>query len=100
MAQSAIHDVMMLEQVAAFEESHVEVGEGADDGLEADEFYVESLLDRRISRRTGLPEYLVHWGGFDEDADSWEPAEGLPHDMMEEFDAAQKAARALKRSRR
>ena len=60
-------------------------------------FYVEALRDRRLNKRTGTYDYLVRWGGFAKDEDSWEPMAGLPHDMCIEFDALQ---RGSKRSRR
>lgn len=97
-AQSALPDAHAVELVAAFEESQLEEVPH-EDSLEPDEFYVEALLDRRVSRRTGTPEYLVRWGGFAEDEDCWEPMDGLPADMVEAFDAEQKAIRAAKRSK-
>ena len=121
-AQSAVVDTRTLELVAAFEEAvqaeEVEAveeevqspeaegevqGEAQDeahdeDDLDAGEFYVEEVLDRRLARRTGAYEYLVRWGGFGADDDSWEPADGLPSDMCEEFDATRRSARGAKRA--
>ena len=116
-AQTALPDTYALELAASFEmahvvahvEVHVEVEqevheeeiqqEEDDSSLEDGEFYVDKLIDRRICV-SGQTEYLVRWGGFGEEHDSWEPPEALPKDMMDEFDAAQKAARRDKRARR
>ena len=43
-------------------------------------------------------EYLVRWSGFNEEADSWEPVDGLPQDMVAEFDAALRGSRGAKRA--
>ena len=29
--------------------------------------------------------YLVHWGGYDTDGDTWEPKGNLPADMVEKY---------------
>ena len=112
-AQTALPDTYALELAASFEMAHVvahvevqqevheeEIQQEEDDSsLEDGEFYVDKLIDRRICV-SGQTEYLVRWGGFGEEHDSWEPPEALPKDMMDEFDAAQKAARRDKRARR
>ena len=98
--------VRAIELVAAFERSQAEeehpieaAASMEDGGLEDGEFWVEARLNSRVSRRNGNIEFLVRWGGFGEEEDSWEPADGLPQDMVEEFDV-QRAARASKRARR
>jgi hypothetical protein len=106
-AQSALPDTHAIELVAAFEETAAaadelegdDAGEGDDAsmGEESNEFFVEALLDRRLRRRDLTYEYLVHWWGFDASQDSWEPAEGLPLDMREEFDASMRSSKRARR---
>ena len=72
-------------------------GEGDDEGnegaLERGEFYIKELLERRVNHLTGGFEYLVRWGGFGDEEDSWEPADGLPEDACREFDKAQRESK-------
>ena len=58
-----------------------------DDDDDDDEYVVEKLVNRRMNCGTGRYEYLVRWGGFPPEDDTWEPAEGLPADTRSAFDA-------------
>jgi len=56
-----------------------------------DEFEVEKVLDKRVSKKGGV-EYLVKWKGFDnQEDDTWEPAENLDGAEVEirKFEMAQ-----------
>jgi hypothetical protein len=118
-AESALADTSTLELVAAFEEAQEadaqeeeqeeeEEGnapeeeeaekESSDDHTLEGEFVIEALLARRLRRRDQTYEYLVHWGGFGPEEDSWEPADALPADMREEFDAAQRGSARARRA--
>ena len=93
-----------VELLAAFKEAQVEEPQVAG-GTEAepedpDEFYVEALLDRRYSYRSSSLEYLIRWGGFGSEDDSWEPAEGLPADMRSEYDASHRGSGRAQRRRK
>jgi hypothetical protein len=46
------------------------------DSVLPDELYeVETIKARRLSK--GKPEYLIHWKGFEDKHDSWEPLDNL-----------------------
>ena len=66
---------------------------------DTDEFHVEALLDRRYSLRLSCLEYRVRWGGFGSEDDSWEPADGLPLDIRDEFDASRRSSGRAQRRR-
>ena len=107
-AEAELPDAYALELAAAFEEGQEEedAADDDDDNDEADadaadadeEYVVERLLERQYDRSAKRYEYLVRWGGFGPEEDSWEPAEALPLDMREEFDAALKKAKRSHKS--
>ena len=53
------------------------------------EYSIGALLDKRDT--DDGDEYLVHWRGFDDDDDSWEPEEAIPKKMIQRFLALSKA---------
>ena len=71
-----------------------------DDDLDSDEYVIETLLQRRMNCRTGRYEYLVRWKGFGAEEDTWEAAEGLPRDLRDACDAAQRSSQRAGRQRR
>lgn len=63
-----------------------------------DEFVVESILDHRgdVRRKSSL-EFKVHWLGYEQDEDSWEPYKGVRHlALLDEYVARHPALKALK----
>ena len=54
----------------------------------AEEYEVESILDKRIVK--GETKYLVRWKGWPEEYDKWEPEENLEGapDLLKEFHAS------------
>ena len=53
------------------------------------EYSIGALLDKRDT--DDGDEYLVHWRGFDDDDDSWEPEEAIPKKMIQRFLALSKS---------
>ena len=104
-------DLHSLELVATAEQAACAESVPTDEGVcnaeavageegDADLFFVEALVDRRISRKTGTREYLVRWGGFGPEEDSWEVELGLPLDMRVEYDDSQRVSQRPSRGAR
>ena len=104
-------DLHSLELVAAAEQAACAESLPTDEGVcnakavtgeegDADLFFVEALIDRRISRKTGTREYLVRWGGFGPEEDGWEGELGLPLDMRVEYDDAQRVSQRPSRGKK
>ncbi len=66
---------------------------------EEESFTVEQILDR-VQYENGQVYYLLKWLGYDEEWNTWEPAENLDcTDMIQKFEhnrAMEKAARKMK----
>jgi hypothetical protein len=60
------------------------------------EYEVEALADRR-ERSGGRVEFLVKWGGYGEEENTWEPREKLPGGMVAAFEAVRGAGSSAKR---
>ena len=52
---------------------------------EDEQYEVETVLKRRKKRGRDGTEYLVHWAGWDDSYDSWEPEENLEPSLLEDF---------------
>ena len=85
-------DMLVVDREGDFSESG-EAAKGNDEDDDGDDEYVdEKLIDRRMNCGTGRYEYLVQWGGFPPEEDTWEPAEGLPADIRSAFDATMRSS--------
>jgi transposase InsO family protein len=51
-----------------------------------DQYLVEALLDKRISR--GRVEYLVRWKGYGPEEDMWRPASDIEQSLIDEYEAS------------
>ncbi|KAL8571740.1 hypothetical protein ACOMHN_060825 [Nucella lapillus] len=62
-------------------------------------YLVEEITGQR--KRKGVLEYLVHWQGYSNLHNSWEPASAIAHctRLIEEFGAKKKSSRSKSRSR-
>jgi hypothetical protein len=46
---------------------------------EEEQYIIDRIIDQR-HRKSGEKEYLVQWKGYDEDENTWEPAENIEND--------------------
>ena len=68
-----------------------------DQAAGGEEYEVERILDRRISR--GKVEYLVKWRNYDNASNSWEPRSNLTNcqELLREFEDSRRPSREGKR---
>ncbi len=59
------------------------------------QFRVDSLLERRKNPKTHRVEYLVHWAGYPDSYNTWEPKENIHASLTREFDNAKPAVHFL-----
>ena len=72
------------DSVAASAAGAVAASADTEVGCDGD-FVVERLLG--VRRRGGRKQYRVHWAGFGDEDDTWEPSENLHPDLVEEFES-------------
>ena len=53
---------------------------------EDNQYLVEALLDKRVSRRR--VEYLVRWKGYGPEEDMWRPASDIEQSLINEYEAS------------
>jgi len=64
-------------------------GESEEDSEgEGEDYEVNAILDKRVNAETSEFEYLINWVGFNDDWNTWEPAESLPgcEEVLDEFE--------------
>jgi len=70
------------------EESESEVSDSDVDNESNDseekEWEVEKIVAKKI--RHGVPFYKIRWTGYTSDDDTWEPAEHLPKELIDEYE--------------
>lgn len=55
---------------------------------EGEDYEVNAILDKRVNAETSEFEYLINWVNFNDDWNTWEPAESLPgcEEVLDEFE--------------
>lgn len=62
---------------------------------EDDQYLVETLLDKRISR--GRAQYLVRWKGYGPEDDMWRPARDIEQSLIDAYEASHHGALPARR---
>lgn len=52
-----------------------------------EEYYeIEKILKKKV-KENGEVTYLIKWFGYDKEHDTWEPASGLPTELVDEYES-------------
>lgn len=77
----AVINVSLLEP--AHPETPIETSVPLDPETEEPEYEFDKILDSQIIDKKR--KYLVKWSGYDDSANTWEPAKNLPKDAVDEY---------------
>ena len=97
----AIHPVFHVNLLEPVRPGHVNQRQDPPPRIEVDgelEYFIDRIIGSRFNSTTHASEYLVHWRGYPDSENSWEPSANLSHTSV--FKSCPRERRTIRRTAR